>query len=394
MRLPDRSFDLVVVGALAAVAPHLARLPPWFGLGLVVIALLRRTARRRGAGIVPAWMRVPLVGVLVAIVVVHYGSIFGREAGSALACGLLVLKLLETERTRDARAAVGFCAFVLMSALLFTQTLGVTVILCLTLIVLLAALNALEPAPIDGDAHPLRAGLRQGALLIGIGLPLAAAAFLFVPRLGAPLWGSPGLDPFARTGLDDRMSPGSMTDLLVDDAPALRVRFATSVPESADRYFRAIVLWDFDGTTWTRENAWRASREETIQPLAPALDYEITLEPTDRPWLVALDVPLAAPADTRMASDRTLVGRLRTATPRQYRVGSVLRYRLAADLDPRDRRRALDLPGDFNPRTRELALEWRQRGDSDVAVMQAARPLHAEFHLHAVTALARTRLGR
>jgi len=372
MRLPDRPFDLVVLSALAAVAPHLVRLPPWLGIGLIAIALLRRMARRRGAGIVPAWMRVPLVGVLVAIIVVHYGSIFGREAGSALACGLLVLKLLETERARDARAAIGFAAFVLMSALLFTQTLGVTVVLCLALVLLLAALNALEPAPLDRDAHPLRAGLRGGAVLIGLGLPLAAAAFLFVPRLGAPLWGAPGLDPYARTGLDDRMAPGTMTDLLIDDSAALRVRFAGAVPEPAARYFRAIVLWDFDGTTWTRENAWRASPEETVHAITPSIDYEITLEPTDRPWLVALDVPLTTPVDTRMASDRTLVGRLRTATPRQYQVSSSTRYRLATDLDVRDRRRALDLPEGFNPRTRELALEWRRRGGADDAIVQAA----------------------
>lgn len=386
MRLPDRTFDLVVLAALVAVAPHLVRLPVWLGAGLLALALLRRMARRRGAGIVPAWMRIPLVAVLVAIIVVHYGSIFGREAGSALACGLLVLKLLETERPRDARAAIGFAAFVLMSALLFTQTLGITALLCLALVILLAALNALEPAPLERDAHPLRAGLRGGAILVGLGLPLAAAAFLFVPRLGTPLWGSPGLDPFARTGLDDRMTPGSMTELLVDDSAALRVRFEGPTPEPAARYFRAIVLWDFDGTTWTRENAWRASREEPLEALAPALDYEITLEPTDRPWLVALDVPLAAPADTRMASDRTLVGRLRAVTPRQYRASSSTRYRLAIDLDPRDRRRALDLPAGFNPRARDLALEWRRRSNDDAAVAQAALDFFARSFSYTLSA--------
>lgn len=372
MRLPDRPFDLVVLVALAAVAPHLLRLPAWFGIALVTLALLRRVARRRGAGVMPAWQRVPLVGVIVAVIILHYGSILGREAGSALACGLLVLKLLETDRVRDARALIGFSAFVLMTALLFTQTLGFTILLCLVLVVLLAALNSLEPAPLEPAAHPLRAGLRNGALLAGLGLPLAAAAFLFTPRLGAPLWGAPGLDAFARTGLDDRMAPGSMTDLLVDDIPALRVRFNGPVPEPAARYFRAIVLWDFDGTTWTRDSTWRRAREETVEALAPAIAYEVTLEPTDRPWLVALDVPLEAPTDTRMVSDRTLVGRLRVATPRQYPLTSTTRYRLADTLEERDRRRALALPAGFNPRTRSLAADWRARNADDGAIVQAA----------------------
>ena len=256
---------------------------------------------------------------------------------------------------------------------MFTQTLAFTIVLCLSLILLFAALNALEPAAAD-NAHPLRAGTRIGATLFALGLPLAAAAFLFIPRLGAPLWGSPGLDQIARTGLDDRMAPGSMTDLLIDDSPALRVRFDSAVPEPSARYFRALVLWDFDGTTWTREFMWR-SREETLQALSPALDYEITLEPTDRPWLVALDVPMAAPDDTRMIADRTLVGRARVTIPRQYRVSSAIRYQLAAQLDERDRRRALQLPEGFNARTLALAQSWRTQYGNDPAIVQAALDL-------------------
>ena len=378
MRLTDRQFDLVALTALVAILPHLPRLPLWLSLALVAIAPLRVMSRRRGARAVAAWLRVPCVAALVAVVVLQHGNIFGRDAGSTLACGLLMLKLLETERIRDARAALGFSAFVLMSALLFTQTLAFTSVLCASLILLFAALNALEPGRGDG-AHPLRAGLRIGVLLFGLGLPLAGAAFLLIPRLSTPLWGAPGLDQIARTGLDDRMAPGSMTELLVDDAPALRVRFDGAIPEPAARYFRALVLWDFDGTAWTREFPWR-SREEPLQSLSPAIGYEITLEPTDRPWLVALDVPLAAPADTRMSADRTLAGRMRVSIPRQYRVASTTRYTLAAELEARDRGRALRLPDGFNPRTVALAQSWRARHRDDAAIVQGALDLfRAEF---------------
>ncbi len=370
MRLTDRQFDLVALTALVAVVPHLTRLPAWLGFAFVAIAPLRVLSRRRGAGAVAAWLRVPLVAALVAVVILEYGNIFGREAGSTLATGLLMLKLLETERIRDARAALGFSAFVLMSALLFTQTLAFTAALCLSLILVFAALNALEPGPAR-SAHPWRASLRGGVLLLALGLPLAAAAFLFIPRLSSPLWGAPGLDSAGRTGLDDRMSPGSMTDLLVDDSPALRVRFDGVVPEPAARYLRALVLWDFDGTTWTREFSWRA-REESLLASSPEIGYEVTLEPTDRPWLVALDVPVAAPEDARMSPDRTLAARLRVAAPRQYRVRSTIRYTLAAQIDERDRQRALHLPAGFNARTLALASSWRARFADDTAIVQAA----------------------
>ena len=111
MRLTDRQFDLVALVALVAIAPHLSRLPIWLGLALVAIAPLRVLSRRRGAKAVAVWLRVPLVAALVAVVVLQYGNIFGREAGSTLATGLLI-SAARTERIRDARAALGFSAFV------------------------------------------------------------------------------------------------------------------------------------------------------------------------------------------------------------------------------------------------------------------------------------------
>jgi transglutaminase-like putative cysteine protease len=379
MRLSDRQFNLVAVTALAAIAPHLGRLPLWLGMALILVAPLRMFARRQGAKPVSAWWRVPLVAVLVAVIILQYGNIFGREPGSALAAGLLMLKLIESERIRDARAALGFSAFVLMSALLFTQTLGFTLILCASLILLLAALNSLEPAALD-NRPPLRAELRVGALLFGLGLPLAVAAFMFIPRLGTPLWGAPGMDRQARTGLDERMAPGSLTELLLDDTPALRARFDGDVPKPAARYFRALVLWDFDGSAWTRENATWQPTPEPAKILSASIEYEITLEPTDRPWLVALDLPLTAPENTRITSDRTLIGRSRITLPRQYRASSAISYELATTLDPKDRRRALTLPDGFNAKTRALATQWRSEGRDDAAIVRGALDLfHASF---------------
>lgn len=373
MQLSNRQFNLMAVTAMVAVAPHLTRLPWWLGLCLILIAPLRMWSRQHGAKPVSAWWRIPLVAVLVIAIILQYGNLFGREPGSALAAGMLILKLVESERVRDARAALGFSAFVLMSALLFTQTLGFTLAVCASLILLFAALNSLEPAALSGT-RPLRRELRQSGLLFGLGLPLAIAAFLLIPRLGSPLWGAPGLDQQGRIGLSDRMSPGSLTELLTDDTPALRARFDGEVPAPAARYFRALVLWDFDGSTWTREE-FRRGPPESLQALSTPLEYEITLEPTDRPWLVALDLPLAAPENTRLTDERTLTSRIRVAQPRQYRVSSALNYLSAEQLEATDRQRALRLPKGYNGKTHELAAQWRSEGQDDTAIMRSALAL-------------------
>lgn len=128
MRLDQRQFNLLAGTALIAVATHLMRLPPWLAVSLVLIAPWRMWSRQRTGKAISVWLRVPLVIALVAVIIVTYGNIFGREPGTALACGLLMLKLLESEKIRDARAALGFAAFVMMSALLFTQTMGFTLL--------------------------------------------------------------------------------------------------------------------------------------------------------------------------------------------------------------------------------------------------------------------------
>jgi transglutaminase-like putative cysteine protease len=280
---------------------------------------------------------------------------------------------------RDAQVALGFAAFVLMSALLFTQTMVFTLLICAVLVLLLAALTSLQPAPIE-TARPLRACGRLAALLLVTGLPLAAAAFVLVPRLGSPLWGSPGNDSVARTGLSEQMNPGSLTELLIDDSPAFRVDFDVEPPPAAQRYFRAIVLWDFDGANWTRERSHGYGRSEDARGSGTLVDYTITLEPTDRRWLPALDLPLTAPATARIGADRTLIANEPVVQPRQYRVQSATDYVLAPTLGRAQRNRALALPKDFDPRSRALAEQWRAEGRNDDAIVRAAlERFHASF---------------
>jgi transglutaminase-like putative cysteine protease len=374
-RLDDRQFALLTAAVAATLATHLGHLPAWLTLPMAVLLPLRAWTRQRGSAAVRAWIRLPLTAALLALVVTNFGNVFGREPGSVLGCGLLALKLLETERIRDARVALGFAAFVLMSALLFAQSLAFSLAICAVLVLLLAALAALQPAPLD-PGRPLRASLRLAAGLLAAGLPLAAAAFVLMPRLGSPLWGSPGNDVAARTGLGERMAPGELSQLLIDDTPAFRVVFDGPVPPQPQRYFRAIVLWDFDGAAWTRGLTYRYPLEDAraAGPRAAA-DYTVTLEPTDRRWLPALDVPLGAPPEARLAADRVLIAFGKVVQPRRYAVRSALDYTLAPELPPAQRARALALPDGFNPRARALAGRWRSEGRDDAGVVQAALAL-------------------
>ncbi len=390
-------FALTAASVSVAVLPHLPRMPKMFALLVVVLLAWRLVQRLRGGAKIPALIKLPLVVLIPVLVIADYGNVFGREPGTALACAMLALKLVETETRRDARAAIAFASFVLMSALLFNSDLVFTLMLCAALSLLLATLYELEPRP-ELPARPnwrkhVGDGLRTGAFALFAAVPLCLCVFVFLPRLGSPLWGAPTDDRSARTGLGDEMDPSSLQELLVDDSAAFRVSFDGAVPERAQRYWRGPVLTRFDGKVWTRPrfvaDAHRGG--DPVESAGGIVDYEITLEPSDRRWLLALDVPLAAPDNAVRAADMSLVSDKPVDQLLRYRARSALRYRLDTQLSARERERNLMLPPGFDPRARELAARWRRELGDDEAIARAPLSLFQKDFFYT---LAPPELGR
>ena len=367
--LDRRAFSLLCLSVAAVLVLHASHLPLWLSGVLALLIALRWLQQRRG-GHVPTLLRLSLVALLLATVIATYGTLFGRAPGAAFAVGLLVLKLLESERPRDARATVLFAAFLLMSALLFGQGLPMTLLVAAALLPLLATLTALQPAP-GVDAR--RVLWSAPALLLAAALPAALLGFVFVPRLSTPLWGAPA-DTTARTGIGDTMTPGEYTQLLVDDSPAFRVGFDGPVPPRAERYFRGVVMEHFDGRTWSNSGSGQLGPAvEAMRPIAPVVRYTVTLEPTQRHLLFALDTPLDAPAGATLTRARTLLRAKPVDTRLRYDAVSAPQHILEPVLTPAARRLGLQLPAGFDPRARALAAQWRARyGHDDAAIVQAA----------------------
>lgn len=382
--LSNPQFALTAASVSVSVMPHLPHVPWLFSIPIALMLLGRWWQRMRTRRRMPIWIKLPLIVAFPVLIIIHYGNIFGREPGSVLACAMLTLKLLETETRRDAHMAIAFSAFVLMSALLFDGSLMFTLALLAALVLLLAALRELEPRPADTSPQTFRGaaseGLRASAVALFASVPLAVCVFLFFPRLGSPMWGAP-TDATARTGLGDRMAPGSVQELLIDDSPAFRVVFHGPEPPRQDLYWRGPVLSFFDGTTWSRPE-YRSSRApgRDLQTSGTVISYQVTLEPSDRRWLLALDMPMRAPDDAVRGADMSLVRQTPIDSVIQYEMTSATRYELDAELDPRARTRMLELPRDVNPRARELALAWRQKNTDDNGVIHAALDLfHSTF---------------
>lgn len=384
MRLDARQFNLLAIAILVALAAHAPHLPLWIiaAMAFVLGARWLQRARRADLGAVPIWVRLPLTLALPAAVVAQYGNLFGREPGSVLAVGMLVLKFTESEKPRDARAAVTFACFVLMAALLFDQSLVMSGFVALALLPQIILLRALEPRddlalkPAAATLADLRRGVPQAAFAVLGAAPLALVAFLFLPRLGEPLWGAPSPDQ-GRTGISDTMTPGGLAELIADDSPAFRVTFdAPAPPPPTQRYWRGLVMYHFDGTEWTHMPSPPVrDASPRFEALSAPLSYEIVLEPTQQRWLFALDLPLAAPNGAYRNAEFTLVNEKPVMDVTPYRVSSALRYRHDT-LARHERQLALSLPAGYNPRLRALAAEWRTRYGEDREIVQAALALY------------------
>jgi hypothetical protein len=134
-------------------------------------------------------------------------------------------------------------------------------------------------------------------------LPRAAAVHV-VPRLPGR---SGALNPAERTRTQRPMTPGDVSDLSVSGEVAFRARFTSALPRPEDRYWRGPVLHEFDGRSWRRPQA-QAFLAQEVRFTGNPVEYEVTLSPHGRRWILALDLPSQWPQrEAVQAYDFTLL---------------------------------------------------------------------------------------
>jgi protein-glutamine gamma-glutamyltransferase len=207
--------------------------------------------------------------------------------------------------------------------------------------------------------------LRSGTLLLQAA-PLAFLLFVLFPRLPGPFW---GIDSgrTTRTGLDEKMMPGDVSDLSVSGDVAFRARFKGELPPPSQRYWRGPVLHEFDGHAWRRPSA-QAFPTQDVKFVGSPLEYEISLQPHGRRWVLALDLPSRWPArEASQAYDFTLLAPRAINDVTAMKLESYPQHVAGSALALTMRRKDLSLPQDgTNPRSQALGRELRARHHGDV----------------------------
>jgi transglutaminase-like putative cysteine protease len=172
------------------------------------------------------------------------------------------------------------------------------------------------------------------------------------------------------------MSPDSLSELAQSDAVAFRVRFTGPPPPPAQLYWRALVLHDYDGTTWRLGNpAW--SFHQQLETRGNPITYDVTLEPNNLHALYALDLPVVIPENSRLTSDFEVAVHQPVTELKQYRVTSYTNYSYGAELPSWRLYPDLQLPKNIDPRARVLAEKWKASAKMPAQIVNDALAL---FH--------------
>jgi transglutaminase-like putative cysteine protease len=303
----------------------------------------------------------------VAGVFLSYRTIVGRDPGVTLLAMLLFLKLLETRVARDIFVVAFLVYFVALANFFYSQSIPIAGLMLVTVIVTTTALV--------GFSAPERALLDDlktaGRMLIEAG-PVMLLLFILFPRVQGPLWGVPQDAYTGVTGLSDTMSPGAISALSLSDAIAFRVKFEAGTPPRSQLYWRGPVLTDFDGVTW-RVGAPQLRRSMSIEAFGAPIDYEVTLEPHNRNWMFALEMPTRLPQSARLTSEYLPISFTPIRSRIRYEMRSSPQFQARSGAEPADLAAALRLPPGVSPRARALAGEWRNSlGDDPGAIARRA----------------------
>lgn len=365
--LPSLPWTLAAVGF--ALAPHVPFLPFWITAAFVVCGAWRHLIEKQRRALPATWLRILLALVCFLGVLATYESVSGVGPGSALLAIMAALKLLETRKRRDQFVLLFIAIFLVMSSLLREQYLWSLPYLVLALLLTMTAwlrMSAVTP-------EPARKSFAAGGRLLLYAAPLAVAMWIFFPRIATPFWAVPIDTGSATSGLSDTMSPGDISSLSLSEAVAFRVSFEDAIPAPRDRYWRGLVLTNFNGRTWSGSDPIIAPRaREQVVGSGEPITYQVTLEPTRQQWVFALDIPWTWSLPQTFMGPQQQLARVHPIDQRTvYEATSYIEYRTDVVL----RKLALSwyqrLPPDSNARASALAQQMRTSAGSDTAYIEA-----------------------
>ena len=347
-----------------AFAPGVLRQPLWASVLVAGLLAYGAVRTRRPLPAVPTWVLGGVAGLAAVGLNATYGTLLGRDAGTALLALLVALKTAESHGRRDGQLLVLLGLFVASTHFFHGQGPLTALHTVLSAALLLAAASRWTAPARTGPLRPdqetevdLPTALIRSGRLLALAAPLALTLFVLFPRPESPLWQLP-IQGGASTGLSDEIRAGEYSNLAQNRAVAFRADFTGPLPAPDQRYWRGPVYEAYDGQSWKQVRVSGAS--PSIEPLASAAPwkYTLTLEASGNPWLLALDTPLALPQGAVLTTAFQAVT-FRPVSARRRVTLESRPARVGVSENPDRLQFDLSLPAGQSPRAAALGREWR-----------------------------------
>ncbi len=359
----NTSLLWLMAGLSLGALPHFIYQPIWVAVIFSAMMFWRIMAIRRFWPLPTKQMssfkllHLAIAGIAFLLLFISYGNLIGRDAGVALLTVMLSLKVVEIRNYRDYYISCFLGYFLVVTNFFYSQNIPTALLMFVVVIIMTASLISLN----DSKKSLSNKGLiKLASQMLLQAIPLMLLLFVLFPRISGPLWGLPQDAYTSKTGMDDSMTLGKISQLILSDEIAFRVKFEGQIPPQSQLYWRGPVLWQTDGTTWTElNNTYLMSSRPIVTTHGDEYSYITTLEPHNKRWLFALDFPNEPPVSP--SSHYTYDGQLRSIKPinqrQQLRLKSYTQFNLNPNKDDFIKY-ALQLPDNLHPRTKQLAQSW------------------------------------
>ncbi|WP_339898638.1 DUF3488 and transglutaminase-like domain-containing protein [uncultured Gilvimarinus sp.] len=376
-KLPRQGLLWMLSAQAIVLLPLVFEVPVWLTLLAIATGIWRWKIAVAGWPFPGKLVRFMLVLLVCTGLLLSFSGSFGMQSMLSLLVAGFVLKLIELKRRGDFYLLCYLAYFVTGTQLLFAASLPSSIYGLLSLLAVTGVL-------LVNNGSVARVSVARQCQRLGIlalqALPIMLVLFFVVPRIGS-LWTIPLNKSAGQTGVSDSMAPGDFSNLMRSGELAFRVSFDGQIPAPQQLYWRALVFDSFDGRTWRQSRQQdvqrgRASAQwpnwhNALQLSGERLSYQVLLEPTAKQWLYALAAFTEVPQSARVSPGLTLYETDRVNQRKQYRVSSVLDFRLQQDgLSENQAAQAMTLPDGYNPETRRRAQQWRAEAANERELMQ------------------------
>lgn len=364
----------LAVGIALASFPHWQRLPMWIPILHVALLVTRiyiplrlpRFWEKKQTTINMVRLLIMLGGVF--SIYGNYGTLAGRDVGVALLVMLAALKVFESKSTRDYYICTYLGYFLIITNFFYSQTIPTAAYMLTVIIIMTTGLINYNDTE---QQLTLLQRFKLSTTLLVQSIPILLVLFILFPRVNGPLWGIPKDAYTGTTGIDDQMSPGTISKLVQSREVAFRVTFADKIPEQSSLYWRGPVLWQTDGRKWTTGKSTPNREPVPIELAGEPLRYDITIEPSNKRWLFGLEMVSTPPDNTYLTHDYQLKTRKPLQARKAFTLTSHSAYTLGTE-DTTDLERGLRLPELNHPKTLEFGSKLRNEFKDPALILNAA----------------------